>query len=331
MMNNHKLADQAKPRTEDAGPDSDEAPNAYVDSSRATVDFSDLEDDLGELEDPASMELDEIPPVFQTYPCRRCGGTGAWMGYYKTGKCRACNGTGRSSKPPLKMDEASVKRREQAKARKVRKAVDHNIASAEWKTTDELGIFLLSASSWSEFAADMLTVHHKHGEFTTAQELAIRSMMEKVKARDNRDPDADLSGGNLDAIFTIFTKAIENGQKRPVLRIAILEDADDEESDIAGHVKISLAPAGGRNAGHLYVKLNDDYQGKIDPEGKFFAIRDADPKIATELVGIAADPLAKAVLYGRKTGNCSCCGRELTNALSIELGIGPICRDKWGL
>ena len=32
-----------------------------------------------------------------------------------------------------------------------------------------------------------------------------------------------------------------------------------------------------------------------------------------------------------KTGNCSCCGRHLENKESVELGIGPICRSKWGL
>ncbi|MEY3470016.1 MAG: Caulobacter phage CcrBL10, partial [Actinomycetota bacterium] len=45
----------------------------------------------------------------------------------------------------------------------------------------------------------------------------------------------------------------------------------------------------------------------------------------------AADPYAAAKLYGQNTGTCSCCGRELTNSLSISLGIGPICREKFGL
>lgn len=45
----------------------------------------------------------------------------------------------------------------------------------------------------------------------------------------------------------------------------------------------------------------------------------------------AADPYAAAKLYGQNTGSCSCCGRELTNPISIELGIGPICREKFGL
>ena len=49
------------------------------------------------------------------------------------------------------------------------------------------------------------------------------------------------------------------------------------------------------------------------------------------LLSAAADPLTAAIRYGRESGNCSCCGRELTDPRSIELGIGPICKDKFGL
>ncbi len=49
------------------------------------------------------------------------------------------------------------------------------------------------------------------------------------------------------------------------------------------------------------------------------------------LLSAAADPLTAAIKYGRETGNCSCCGRELTDPRSIEMGIGPICKEKFGL
>jgi len=51
--------------------------------------------------------------------------------------------------------------------------------------------------------------------------------------------------------------------------------------------------------------------------------------LAEGFIDAATDPLAAAIAYGRETG--SCCGRELTNKVSIDLGIGPICREKWGL
>jgi hypothetical protein len=44
-----------------------------------------------------------------------------------------------------------------------------------------------------------------------------------------------------------------------------------------------------------------------------------------------ADPLAASIAYGRRTGQCSICGRLLENAESIERGIGPICAGNFGL
>lgn len=43
------------------------------------------------------------------------------------------------------------------------------------------------------------------------------------------------------------------------------------------------------------------------------------------LTAIAADVKAAAIRYGRELGQCSQCGRTLTNPESIQLGIGPIC------
>lgn len=57
----------------------------------------------------------------------------------------------------------------------------------------------------------------------------------------------------------------------------------------------------------------------------------ADADLVSELKLVASDPLSAAQLYAQETGNCSCCGRTLTVEESIRLGIGPICRAKFGL
>ena len=93
---------------------------------------------------------------------------------------------------------------------------------------------------------------------------------------------------------------------------------------------ISRAPDNGANAGALYVKVDGEYAGKVK-EGKWFGIRTAPEGIINKLQEIAANPLESAVAYGRKTGNCACCGRELTRHDSIERGIGPICAERFGL
>ena len=95
-----------------------------------------------------------------------------------------------------------------------------------------------------------------------------------------------------------------------------------------------------KDASTIYVKstdrkvegnygLTNEYLGKI-VDGRFIATRACQPADIAALQVAAADPLAAAVAYGRVTSSCSCCGLTLTNKLSIELGIGPICRDKWG-
>jgi hypothetical protein len=46
---------------------------------------------------------------------------------------------------------------------------------------------------------------------------------------------------------------------------------------------------------------------------------------------IEAAPGEAAVKWGKMTGRCSCCGRTLSDPVSIERGIGPICAETWGI
>lgn len=74
--------------------------------------------------------------------------------------------------------------------------------------------------------------------------------------------------------------------------------------------------------------LQPKYLGKVTPNRLDSRIPDS---VKETLIAAAADPLTAAIRYGRETGSCSCCGKELTNKESIHLGIGPICRAKFGL
>jgi hypothetical protein len=125
---------------------------------------------------------------------------------------------------------------------------------------------------------------------------------------------------DMTKIEAAFSAAYSSGLKSPKLRI--------------GGLVISPAKATSANAGALYVKSsggydNSTYFGKI-VGGKFLKSRECDAATEQLILTTAADPLAAAMAHGKQTGICSCCGAELTNKLSIELGIGPICRGKWG-
>jgi hypothetical protein len=80
-------------------------------------------------------------------------------------------------------------------------------------------------------------------------------------------------------------------------------------------------PTEGKWAGMTFV----DVQASDELHG----IRDR--KYRNEvLVAIARDPKAAMLRYGQELGHCGHCGRTLTNELSREIGIGPICRGKMG-
>jgi len=132
-------------------------------------------------------------------------------------------------------------------------------------------------------------------------------------AAEGRAPES--SAIEVSAIQTAFAKARENGLKSPKLRL--------------DGFTFSRAPDHGNNAGAIYVKGAGEYLGKVI-DGRFLAVRTCDEPTKVKVVEAAADPHKAAKAYGLKTGSCSCCGRELTNKESIDLGIGPICRDKFG-
>lgn len=134
------------------------------------------------------------------------------------------------------------------------------------------------------------------------------------------------SVANVDKLMSAFEKASQAGLKRPAMRF---------EGWTA-----SLAPASGKNPGAVYCKARHRldgsetnagvYLGKI-VAGEFFASRECDAAHKGSIVSTMADPLAAAIAYGRRTGACSCCGRTLSDEKSVSLGIGPVCKKKFGL
>lgn len=73
------------------------------------------------------------------------------------------------------------------------------------------------------------------------------------------------------------------------------------------------------------------FYGKIE-NGVLISPKSGTPDWVIELVkAFANDPIGTAVAYGRATGNCCFCGRELTAGESIERGYGPICAENYGL
>ena len=274
--------------------------------------------------DAASVRIREATPVFAEQ-CPKCRGTGRFMSYSgrPLGQCFTCKGAGkRTFKTAPEVRARAQQRTQQAKV----EAITSKAAEIEW-----LRATLLRADRLPEGYAKMLQDFNEklsNGYTLTDGQLAViakgmarsaqwaaereQKQVERVAAA----PTIDVS--KLVAAFEFRAKAA----KKAILRF--------------NGVTLSL-----KNDGvTIYVKSTDrkvdgmygptgEYLGKI-VEGRFIATRACTPADTEALKVAAADPLVAAVAYGRTTSSCSCCGLTLTNAVSIELGIGPICRSKWG-
>ena len=174
---------------------------------------------------------------------------------------------------------------------------------------------LNNVKGWNEFAASLVSQWYRKGDLSDRQWLAGERMLAKLEANKQRAEtlSVDVSVGKIE---DLLNTALGNGMKRPVFR--------------AKGLSLSFASAKSVNAGAVYVKAGGEYQGKI-MGGRFMPARGCEGETSEKLIAIAADPRGSAIDYGRETGKCACCGRTLTNADSIDLGIGPVCAERWGL
>lgn len=249
------------------------------------------------------------------FRCDACRGSGRFVrGFHNPvdyGPCNKCKGTGK-----LKTDPETRAKQKKAREDKKKSAVSAYIEAHTAEYT-----WVVSNCERFGFASSMLTAFRQYGSWTEGQLAAIAKCIARdevrVQEKAARKPDAQVAGAGLDRMLQAFAAASKSGLRNPKFRV--------------GNYAFSPAKPGSTNAGCIYVKRDGVYVGRIAPAGGFFASRDAAPEDRGQIEAICADPLAAAVLHGQQTGRCSCCGLELTNAESIRLGIGPICREKWGL
>jgi len=124
----------------------------------------------------------------------------------------------------------------------------------------------------------------------------------------------------------------EHGMKKPAIK---LSDGG------AGEYRFSLAPPG-VNTGYVYVKTQGEteygygwvYLGKIHPTTGEVSIWNFDEKklFLSRMETVLADGLDAALRdYGLSTGTCGCCGRQLTEDLSVKSGVGPVCATRYNI
>lgn len=294
-----------------------------------SIDFTDLEEIItapqGEQREASDHDFLDHAAEYANAPCRRCGGSGR---YGRFGTCYSCNGSGKS-RQKIRVDAAGVaaraKRREQTARRNERKAQEKlDAANAYMEAHPQVIAWLKANEHRSEFAASLHAAIYQYGSLTERQLAAV----EKILAKDaERKANAPQPVAELPNCLRYLQNARDNGLKYPKLRLVDSSGA---------RIVLQLAGSRSRNPGSVNITDGRRYPdnrwfGRIDTDGKFTPARNCPPEVVETLVEIDKDPANAVKVQGQRTGQCCCCGRELTNEVSIELGIGPICRERFGL
>lgn len=229
--------------------------------------------------------------------CQRCGGTGK---YRRFGRCFACNGTGNVS-----AQSGTITLRQR------RPSVPGEIAemAAAFKAANPDIMAWIEANQNFPFAVKMGEQVATFGDMSERQLIAC---LKCVRVAKNAEAAPEISVARIEEAFAA---ARQNGLRRPKLNLATF----------------TFKPAGSvsRWAGSLFVTEHGDYMGRVTA-GKFVASGACTDDQQARIIEAAADPEAAAVAFGRRTGTCGCCMRELTDPASIERGIGPVCAASYG-
>lgn len=241
------------------------------------------------------------------YPCAQCAGTGTYQGarvHQEKRHCFACRGRGW-----FKTDPRKLKQQREARAKK------KEAARAEAQAFNQsISLFsqIESIASWHSFAQSLMDQHRAGRAWSERQVAAAADALDRIEEKRREREEAALKI-DLQRILDLFASAAASGYRRPIYR--------------AEGLILSLAPDSGVNAGAIYVKSEDKlYLGKV-VQGRYLGRNEAQEALQR----IAESPRDAAIRYGQRTGTCACCGRALSNAASVKLGIGPICAEKWGL
>jgi hypothetical protein len=273
----------------------------------------DIEDDI--------IDGVDLPKAVVLYKenCQKCNGTGIWSnsaGHYRN-TCFSCKGVGYHEYKTARVKRE--KNRENAQKSKAKK--EETALNTFAETNPDAYSWMVAKAPTFEFASSMLEALKKYGSLTEKQMASVNKCVESDKARQQQFAKQRTEALNnakevtVEAIEVAFNNAKENGIKYPKLNLDTFTFKPASETS--------------KNFGSIYVTEEGIYLGKVF-KGKFLKVRECNEDQETRIVEACIDPKASAIAYGKKYGSCSTCGRELTNGKSIELGIGPICADKYG-
>ncbi|KVN83410.1 hypothetical protein WJ68_15965 [Burkholderia ubonensis] len=172
--------------------------------------------------------------------------------------------------------------------------------------------WIIRNAATDDFARSLDKRLRETGELTENMVSAVARILNRTASA------VSVDAAGVDRIVASFNRAAESGLKYPKMYL--------------GEFTFALAMSG-RNKGAIWVTegftRGGRYLGKV-ADGKFAASDACTPAERAQVLDVCADPKKAAEAFGKETGRCACCGRELSDPVSIANSIGPICAERYG-
>jgi hypothetical protein len=183
-----------------------------------------------------------------------------------------------------------------------------------------------------EKAQSLLEFLRRRGSLSPAQDNFARSLCDRAKPASApvSNEREKVALGNFAAMIALFDKAAaKKSAKAYAPKVRLMCEDTKIELTVAGQTAmrpgtINVATAGGRDNNVWFGRILRDGNFEVNPRVQLPAA------LKNTLGEFARNPLDSMVTYGRLTGTCSICARQLVDPVSIDRGIGPVCAAKLG-
>jgi hypothetical protein len=183
----------------------------------------------------------------------------------------------------------------------------------------------------ASFAHSLLDSLDRHGDLSQNQWFWVVKLTQRANGEDRATAPRGIQVGDFAGVIALFQRAVAAKLKHPKIKLQLADGAPvalavaGSASKAPGTINVTDGRPFGRNV--WFGRVHPD--GRWEPSQQVEAGRQAE--VTALLQQLAANPAEVAALYGRRTGSCCFCARELTDARSVSVGYGPICADKFGL
>lgn len=153
-----------------------------------------------------------------------------------------------------------------------------------------------------------------------------RERVRRIREDAGIGADPSVPAPSFPAVMERLRTAVANGLKRPRLRF---------RTPGGQTIQIKLNTTG-PNEGKANISDGKPFGqgvwfGRIAHDGVLERRTESYGRVAEFMARLSEDLIATAALYGRTTGECCFCARELTTKESLAVGYGPVCAAHWNL